>query len=688
MGGGHGPPGPDADTVHEHLFVRQGEIGQQVDPPSSDTRSVDRRAHPGARVDALLAACTDHAYRAMHSSTLLGIPGVLLLAWVLAPAASLTRRLILVVVVTAAELANFFVSGAALRARRDGARVHAWPGLVVSACSGASWALPALLTFPGSDHVALRATYLVFVCAVSATNVVSTAAQRSWFYALHAVMLTPICAVFLLGDDRTTRMLGFAVPVFLGCMVALHRDVERIVVSEIELRGRHEHAATELAEANRALTQRTRHDDLTGLANRVSFMEHLSRTVDAARRSGAVVGVLYFDLDRFKIVNDSLGHAVGDELLCQVALRVNDVLRGHDVFARLGGDEFTVCLDRLGDSYEAILVARRIVEVLGAPFEIDGRRIHVTASVGVATNLHRGDDAEALLGHADVAQYRAKEHGRNRVETFDIELRETIERRIDTEQALRDAIAANEITAWFQPLVDMHTGAVVGAEALARWVHPTRGLIVAPEFIPLAEESGLIFPIDARVVAQTVDARVRLASLGVAPEFRIWCNVSARLVSRGEPADRLAALLRRTGCDPRGIGIEITETAVLPDREAVARQITTLHEIGVECSLDDFGTGYSSLTLLQTLPIDAVKIDREFVRDLGIDPTDTAIVRSLVRLASDLGLDVVAEGVETQEQADLLLAMGCRYAQGYLWSPAVPLDELVTVLTREGHAVA
>jgi EAL domain-containing protein (putative c-di-GMP-specific phosphodiesterase class I) len=299
-----------------------------------------------------------------------------------------------------------------------------------------------------------------------------------------------------------------------------------------------------------------------------------------------------------------------------------------------------------------------------------------------------GDDAEALLGHADVAQYRAKELGRNRVETFDIELRDTIERRLDTEQALRDAIAGHQITAWYQPLVDMRTGAIVGAEALARWVHPTRGLLLAPEFIPLAEESGLIFPIDTRVVAASVDARIHLHELGVPPTFRIWCNVSARLVARGEPADRLVALLRRTGCDPRGIGIEITETAVLPDRDAIARQISTLREFGVECSLDDFGTGYSSLTLLQTLPIDAVKIDREFVHDLGIDPTDTAIVRSLVRLAADLGLDVVAEGVETQEQADMLLAMGCRYAQGYLWSPAVPLDELIGVLTREGHAVA
>jgi diguanylate cyclase (GGDEF)-like protein len=424
---------------------------------------------------------------------------------------------------------------------------------------------------------------------------------------------------------------------------------------------------------------------LTGLPNRAAFGYQLDRAVSAARRDGTMVGVLYFDLDHFKFVNDSLGHGAGDELLVEVAHRVQAVMRTHDMLARLGGDEFTMLLDRLHDGAEAVMIAQRVEQAFAAPFEVAGRRFNASASIGIATNLNSTDDAEILLSNADAAQYRAKQGGRNRTEIFDVEFRESIQRRLENEQELRDAIANGEIVAWYQPEVELRTGRVVGAEALARWQHP-EGIREARTFVPLAEDAGLVFVIDAMVTTNAAAARARLAAIGVASDFRIWCNVSANQLTRAQPTDRLSALLERTGCDPSQIGIEITETAILPDVEAAASEIAAARKLGIKVALDDFGTGHSSLTLLRRLPIDKVKIDQTFVAELTRDPRVVAIVRSVITLATDLGLDVVAEGVESPEQAKLLIELGCNYAQGYLWARAMPLDLLIEQIVGQQGA--
>ncbi len=458
-------------------------------------------------------------------------------------------------------------------------------------------------------------------------------------------------------------------------MAAMHHEVHALVVSELQLRKRND-------EANARLREQTMRDGLTGLANRGAFVEQLERAVAAAQRDHTLIGVLYFDLDHFKFVNDSLGHRAGDELLIEVAARVRSVMRDQDLLARLGGDEFTMLLDRLHDSAEAVSIAERIRASFAEPFDLTGHRHRVSASIGLAMNLHATDAAETLLSNADAAQYRAKEGGRNRVEMYDAELGAAIQRRLHDEQDLREALAADQIEAWFQPEVDLDTGQIVGAEALARWVHPTRGVIDAVHFISLAEETGLVSAIDDTVVTSAVEVRAALASSGIDRTFRIWCNVSAGRLARVQPTERLAALLRRTGCDASMIGIEITETAILPDIAAAARELTTARCLGINVALDGFGTAHSSLTLLHSLPIDKVKIDRTFIRGLSGDGRAVAIVRSVVALANDLGLDVSVEGVETTEQAELLRQLGCRQAQGYLFARALPVEEF----TRRLHA--
>jgi diguanylate cyclase (GGDEF)-like protein len=626
--------------------------------------------------DGVRLACADQVNRALRRTALLGIPASTLLAVILGSSVASSRRVAFVALVSIADLATFAGSCRYLARRARGEVLdHYWFGPFSTAITGLAWGSLAVIGLPSAQHVDLRAVYLLFVCGTSATYVVGASARRLYYYTSQLPMLVLVGAAFVIQGDRVTRLLGFAVPIYFAVMTALHHEVHGVVVSELQLRERNDEASARLREANTRLAKQALRDELTGLPNRAAFGDELERAVAAARRDSGIIGVLYFDIDHFKFVNDSLGHRAGDELLVAVSDRVKSSMRRSDMLARLGGDEFTMLLDRLHDGSEAIAIAERVAECFAAPFEISGRRFNASASVGIATNLNPADDAEALLSNADAAQYRAKEGGRNRIEVFDIEFRQSIRRRLDDEQELRDAIASGHITAWFQPEVELHTGRFVGAEALARWAH-VAGIREAYTFVPLAEEAGLVFAIDDAIVSNAVEARAGLAAIGIETDFRIWCNVSANQLTRARPTERLAALLDRTGCDPDLIGIEITETAILPDVEAAAREIAAARDLGIKVALDDFGTGHSSLTLLRSLPIDKVKIDQTFVREVTRDPRVVAIVRSVINLANDLGLDVVAEGVETAEQARFLGDLGCNHAQGYLWARAMPIDAL------------
>jgi diguanylate cyclase (GGDEF)-like protein len=620
----------------------------------------------------------------MRKSSLLGIPASTLLVLILGSSVPAPRRIAFVALVTVTNLLTFAGSCSYLARRQRGEVVrNYWFGPFSTATISLAWGSLAVIALPSARHVDLRAVYLLFVCGSSATYVVGAAARRLYYYTSQVPMLALVMGAFVTSGDRSTVLLGLAIPIYFGVMTSMHHEVHGVVISELQLRERNEEASTRLREANVRLGKQALRDALTGLPNRAAFSEQLERAVALARRDDTMIGVLYFDIDHFKFVNDSLGHRAGDGLLVELAHRVQSVMRGHDMLARLGGDEFTMLLDRLHDGAEAVAIAERVADCFTAAFEVSGRRFNVSASIGIATNLNPADDAEVLLSNADAAQYRAKEGGRNRIEIFDIEFREAIQRRLEDEQELREAIANDEITAWFQPEVELATGRIVGAEALARWAHTT-GIREARTFVPLAEESGLVFALDDAIVSKAVEARAALATLGVVDDnFRIWCNVSANQLTRARPTERLAGLLDRSGCDPNLIGIEITETAILPDVAAAAREIAAAKNLGIKVALDDFGTGHSSLTLLRSLPIDKVKIDQTFVRELAGDPRVVAIVRGVINLADELGLDVVAEGVETAEQARLLGELGCNYAQGYLWAHAMPIDDLTRQLRSQ-----
>jgi diguanylate cyclase (GGDEF)-like protein len=620
-------------------------------------------------------ACNDHAYAAVLKTSLLGIPASLLLIVILGSSVSVGERLTFVAFIAGANVASFLVSRTYLARRRRGSRLPArWAGPSCLAATGLAWGSLAIMGLP--EDLGLRAVYLLFVCGVSATYVVGAAARRSFYFASQIPMLSLVFVGFVSAGDETTRLLGFAIPIYFGVMTVLHHEVNAVVVSELQLREANTDTTVRLREANARLYQRALRDDLTNLPNRAAFVEALGDALTRSRETGSVVGVVYIDVDRLKAINDAWGHTVGDDVIREIATRLRHDMRGSDLLARIGGDEFAVLLETMTATGEAMVLAQRLADSMFVPFMVGSRTINVTVSIGTASSNDGATDPDTLLALADAAQSRVKQTGGNGIRAFDGQLQQSLLQRQDDEQDLRAAIGADEITAWFQPIVSLGDGRMVGAEALARWQHPTRGTLDGSKFIPLAEETKLIVSLDDRIIRSALRARCALAQRAVDTSFRIWCNVSAAQFSREHPAERLAATLEDIGCSASYVGIEITETAILHDIDVAAREIETARALGLKIALDDFGTGHSSLTLLRALPIDEVKIDRSFVRDIATDRKNRAIVEGVAGICADLGIEVVAEGIEQPEQVRLLRELGCHYGQGYLWSKAVSLDQL------------
>jgi diguanylate cyclase (GGDEF)-like protein len=438
---------------------------------------------------------------------------------------------------------------------------------------------------------------------------------------------------------------------------------------------------TDLTDRRRSeveLAHRASHDPLTDLPNRLLFLTHLDDALDRlGTRDSGHVAVLFLDLDRFKVVNDSMGHAVGDELLRTVASRLEGVLRRDDVVARLGGDEFTVLLPACRDLEQVGIIGARLREAISAPMLIGGRELVISASIGVSVATHGDETADELMRWADAAMYRAKDRGRDRVVMFDDTLAAEAQRRLDLDQRLRHAIDHHEFEVWFQPEVDLQTGQIVGAEALLRWV-TTDGVRTANDFIWLAEETGLIVPMGNWVLEEAC----HWASRWVRPDrdLQIRVNLSARQFDQPDLVEIVAGALRRSGLPSRALCLEITETALMENAEASRAMLDELDRLGVQLAIDDFGTGYSSLAYLKQFPVDVLKIDRTFVDGLPDDTEDTAIVTTIIRLAESLGMVVTAEGIETSSQADTLLALGCRLGQGYHFARPMPAIEMQTRL--------
>jgi diguanylate cyclase (GGDEF)-like protein/PAS domain S-box-containing protein len=433
---------------------------------------------------------------------------------------------------------------------------------------------------------------------------------------------------------------------------------------------------TERRRTERQLNYQATHDALTGLANRPVFIESLRQTLDHARRAGSRVGVLFIDLDRFKVVNDTQGHLVGDEVLSAIARRLQRTTRSVDTVARLSGDEFVVLCPDLADIEAARRRANEIAEVIAEPIPVSsGRDVVITASVGVSCVEGGLTDPEAMLRDADVAMYTAKERGRARVELLDNTLRERAQRRTEIERDLRAALDNDELAVHYQPIVSRTRG-IVGLEALARWPHPD-GPIFPDEFIPIAEESGLILPLGIWVLNKAcAEAANWKATIPAAADLHISVNLSGRQLGDPDVVANISAALTRSGLEPDALWLEITESTLMDDAAGAARTLNAIRELGVHLVIDDFGTGYSSLAYLKRFPVDTLKIDRSFVDGLGRDAESEAIVRAVVGLTQSLHLSVIAEGVETIEQLEMLHELGCETYQGYLLSRPIPSEDV------------
>ncbi len=434
--------------------------------------------------------------------------------------------------------------------------------------------------------------------------------------------------------------------------------------------------------AEQRLTYLAQFDTLTGLANRSLFLDRFAQTLKQAKRNDWLVGVLFVDLDRFKLVNDTLGHSCGDQLLVQVAQRLQECVRAGDAVGRLGGDEFAFVLSNLTRPDDAALVAQKVVAALAPPFRLEGQEVYVSASLGIGIYPSDGTEADTLLRNADTAMYRAKEQGRNSYQFYLPQMNDQAVERLQLQTQLRGALERGEFVLHYQPKANLASGAISGFEALLRWQHPVRGLVPPLQFISILEETGLIIPVGEWVVRTVCEQLARWQTDGAQPR-PVAVNLSARQFQQRDLDAVIANILRDTGIDPGLLEFELTESMLMHDPEEAVRMLKTMRAYGVRLSVDDFGTGYSSLAYLKRFPLDALKIDRAFIRDVTTDPDDASIALAIISLAHSLKLKVVAEGVETQAQLDFLRAQGCDEMQGYYFARPLPAADCTRALVDD-----
>jgi len=458
------------------------------------------------------------------------------------------------------------------------------------------------------------------------------------------------------------------------------------LLNEFALMAANELALRRLLSERELREQRFRHDSmhdpLTGLPNRALFMKRLSDATHRARRGeDGLFAVLFLDVDGFKLVNDSMGHHVGDELLVTIARRLEECVRGGDVVARLGGDEFAILLERIADVRDAALVAERVQESLRAPLSISGYDHATSASIGVALSNGANEQPEYLLRSADTAMYRAKNGGRGRYEMFDRAMHAEALTRLQIETDLRHAFDRQEFFLQFQPIISLHDGRIIGAEALVRWRHYERGVVSPATFVPVAEDTGLVVPLGRWVLREACRQAVAWQGRGPAGSpFGISVNLSVREFGQPDLVPAVDAILRETGLPAAALKLEITESAIISQKHPAIETVEQLRQIGVAIHLDDFGTGYSALSYLHRLPLDAVKIDRSFTSAIDAEERPMHVVRAIVSLAHAIGLDVIAEGVTSHAQLNLLKAMGCDQAQGFFVSRPCSVTDMETLL--------
>ncbi len=442
-----------------------------------------------------------------------------------------------------------------------------------------------------------------------------------------------------------------------------------------------------LQEREVQLEHLAQHDPLTGLPNRLLFTDRLHQAILQAHREHRGVALLFIDLDGFKSINDSLGHPAGDQVLQQAAARMRALVREGDTVARLGGDEFTIIIGALEQDNDAGLVAHKLIEAFRQPFTVTARSLYVTASIGISLFPQDGTAVDTLIRNADAAMYRAKDQGRDTLRFYTEDMTARAFAQVAMESDLRQALARGEFVLHYQPEIELATGRIAGLEALIRWQHPERGLVGPDQFIPLAESTGLIVPISAWVVRTAAAQMKQWRDQGFLADAAVWVNLSSRDLQNRGLAEAIEGMIREVGLDPRALAVEITETWIMANPESAAGNIQRLQTLGIEVGIDDFGTGYSSLAALKQLAVSELKIDRSFVAGLPEDAAGCAIARAVIALSQALGIKVVAEGVETQAQADFLKREGCRIAQGYLFSRPLPKTEFAAYVRDQTAAL-
>jgi diguanylate cyclase (GGDEF)-like protein/PAS domain S-box-containing protein len=441
---------------------------------------------------------------------------------------------------------------------------------------------------------------------------------------------------------------------------------------------------TDRKRAEEVISYQAYHDILTDLPNRILFKDRLGLAVIQAKRKQTELAVMFIDLDRFKLVNDTLGHVKGDELLQQAAGRLKECLRRGDTLARQGGDEFTIVLPELRDRDDARMVADKFLEVLQDPFDLDGHAVHISASIGIAIYPTHGESIDELLRHADIAMYQVKGQGKNGHAFYDPTMQDVSHQKIALEQSLRRALEHEELEMYYQPQIDAISGRIVGAEALMRWNHPTRGIVSPGEFLPFAEENGLMLPISDWMIGALCRDMLQWKNIG-GNQVRLSLNLSPQYLDRGDFFEKMRGALLRYGIAPSQIEVEITENICIRNPQHAIEQLNKLGQLGVSVAIDDFGTGYSSLAYLHRFPVHTIKIDQSFVKEIHDEHGHYPVVLAIISIARGLGLNLVAEGVETDSQARYLRSNGCLTMQGYLYHRPMPLPRFIDVLRGQGQ---
>ncbi len=496
-------------------------------------------------------------------------------------------------------------------------------------------------------------------------------------------------------DDYFSQFLrtGKKTPIGIGEEVfGRHKDGGRfpldIEFGEVQMGDRRRLIATlrditERKEAEALIVKQANYDSLTKLPNRTLFMDRLSLALTRASRNGGQIGLLFIDLDNFKKVNDTLGHSAGDQLLQEAAERLTACVRETDTVARLGGDEFTIILPDLQKAHDVEQVVRQILDRLSKPYLIDGTEVFASGSVGITLFPDDGKDAETLLKNSDTAMYRAKYDGRNTFRFFTAKMNAEALESVKLENQLRHAVDRGEFVLHYQPIIDLASGRVAGAEALLRWNHPVDGIVSPIKFIPLAEETGLIVPIGDWVFKAACEQIREWHDIGL-NSLHVSVNLSPRQCREITFYETFEDTLRTTGADPNAVTLEITENLLMEsDNDDAVTMLHKLRDQGVHLSLDDFGTGYSSLSYLKRFPFDVLKIDRSFVKDVATDPEDKALIEAMIAMAHGLNIKVVGEGAETREQVDFLRSRNCDAVQGYYFSKPIPADQFVDLARNQ-----